>query len=91
MANVGGWENNVVMVLFKLEHQLDVRNLIGGAEGEGFGGTKEVGRICGVGHPSTEFFEVKACILLLEQNSHRFGNVSSTGTSFMARFALTHH
>jgi hypothetical protein len=77
------------MMLLKLQHELNVGNLVGGTEGQGFRGTKKIGRLRGVGNPSTESFKVKACILLLKQNPHRFGNVSSTGTSFMARFAAT--
>lgn len=52
--------DNVVVMLVKLEDQLNPGNLVGRAIGNSFGGTEEIGGFGGAVNPNAAVFEIQA-------------------------------
>ena len=78
-------QDNVVLLLIKLEHELNVRQLIDCAKIYGRRRAYKIHRVSARSAPGTNFLEIKAGIFLLEQYSHML--LRSRIDCFSARMA----
>jgi len=63
-------ENNVVVLIGELEHQLHAGQLVRDAKIDRGGGADKVHGFRGVTHPRVNITEIKAGLFLLEQYAH---------------------